>query len=135
VATVTVYESNHLYLGLASLFTLLALLSVLPTFCGYWYLGRQVSMSPIEMVKAFNAPLLRSGDINAEVDQLVKDLGSKNVRYGAELTGFGNVNSIAEAAKMDQKPLLHQYDSPSMRLQMAFSNEVIQSRRVWEFGG
>jgi hypothetical protein len=59
---------------------------------------------------------------------LIKDVGSRNVRCGAVLTGFGNVNSIAEAAKMDQKLLLHQYDSPSMWLQMGSFNEAIEPR-------
>lgn len=41
------------------------------------------------------------------IDQLIEDLGLTNVRYGVILIGFGNVNSIVEAAKTGQKHLLH----------------------------
>jgi len=36
-------------------------------------------MSPIEIAKAFNAPLLRNGDSNAEVKQLIEEWGDIEV--------------------------------------------------------
>ncbi|KAF2213387.1 hypothetical protein CERZMDRAFT_96230 [Cercospora zeae-maydis SCOH1-5] len=44
--------------------------------------GREISMSPIEMAKAFNAPLLADEDSNASVQELVKSAGTKPVQYG-----------------------------------------------------
>ncbi|KAI9822913.1 MAG: hypothetical protein M1832_002938 [Thelocarpon impressellum] len=77
-----VYESNMLFLALATAATALGTLAVLPTFYGYWTLGRTTSLSPIETAKAFNAPLLRSPDSNAEVDELLDRIGGRRVRYG-----------------------------------------------------
>ena len=59
-----------------------------------WTLGRDVSMSPLEVAKAFNAPLLAAEHSNAEVEELVKSVGARRVRYqqvlsNAEAVGGG----------------------------------------------
>jgi len=38
-------------------------------------------MSPIEIVKAFDAPLLNESDGNTAMEELLKILGAKKVRY------------------------------------------------------
>ncbi|KAL8730263.1 MAG: hypothetical protein Q9181_004730 [Wetmoreana brouardii] len=81
--TVPVYQSHYLYLGVAIIFTALAWLATLPMFIGWWHVGRKVSMSPIETAKAFSAPMLQHSDPNANVDELVKEVGERPVRYGA----------------------------------------------------
>ncbi|KAF2642868.1 hypothetical protein P280DRAFT_395933, partial [Massarina eburnea CBS 473.64] len=45
-------------------------------------LGRDVSLSPIEIVKAFAAPMLAESNPNATVKTLLKDIVRKNIRYG-----------------------------------------------------
>lgn len=80
--TVTVYESHFEYLAIAVALTFIAMGIVLATFNGFWLLGRNVTMSPIETAKAFNAPLLAAEHPNAEVRELVKGAGRKPVRYG-----------------------------------------------------
>ncbi|KAL8704462.1 MAG: hypothetical protein Q9201_002378 [Fulgogasparrea decipioides] len=81
--TVPVYQSHYLYLGVAIGFTALAWLATLPMFIGWWHVGRNVSMSPIETAKAFSAPMLQHSDPNANVDELMKEVGERPVRYGA----------------------------------------------------
>ena len=79
-----VYSSHFVYLyGALGLVTLGAL-SVLPTFNGFWHLGRTVTMSPIETAKAFNAPMLSNqpSHSNAKIEQLIKNVGGRRVRYG-----------------------------------------------------
>ncbi|KAJ9612887.1 hypothetical protein H2200_002828 [Cladophialophora chaetospira] len=78
----TIYRTDWLFLGLATFVSLLAIVSVLLTFRGFWNLGRPVSMSPIETAKAFNAPLLANGDPNAPANHLLKQVGLKPVKYG-----------------------------------------------------
>jgi len=78
-----VYESRYLYLGLAVLSRTLALAAVTSIFHGYWHLGRRVTMSPIEIAKAFNAPLLSHEESNASANDLVKSIDARIVRYGA----------------------------------------------------
>lgn len=49
-------------------------------------MGRNMTMSPLEVAKAFNAPLLAAQDSNAEVKELVEKIGSRTVQYGAVST-------------------------------------------------
>jgi hypothetical protein len=129
-ATIAVYQSNYLYLGLASLFTTLAIILVVPTFIGYWHLGRKVSMSPIETAKAFNAPLLRNEDSNAEADHLIENLGHMGVRYGVILTGDGNDGLLTKQG------LSQSYaDISERRLEIAPPEYVVNPQKRWEFGG
>ena len=79
--TTNVYRSHYGFLAGAVALTLVSILVVLATFNGYWRLGRSVSMSPIEIVKAFNASLLAAEDSNAEAKELVKSAGAQAVRY------------------------------------------------------
>lgn len=84
----TVYRSNYIYLGLALLLTLLGVGFVTPIFFGWWHLGRNVSLSPVETAKAFSAPLLRGFDSNGDADTLLKDVGDRTVKYG-EVAALG----------------------------------------------
>jgi hypothetical protein len=128
-ATFAVYQSHYLYLILANVFTVLAIITVLPTFLGYWHLGRKVSMSPIEIAKAFNAPLLKGGNSNADSSQLVKDLGNLAVRYGAVSTGV----EMGDAKATKQGVSASQAELSGWRLQMA--DEVTQPQKGWVFVG
>ncbi|KIX07977.1 uncharacterized protein Z518_02631 [Rhinocladiella mackenziei CBS 650.93] len=78
----TVYHTDYLFLGLATLASVAAIVVVLFTFHGFWRLGRSVSMSPIETAKAFDAPLLRSADSTSAVPDLLKQVGKIPVKYG-----------------------------------------------------
>ncbi|KIY01985.1 uncharacterized protein Z520_02123 [Fonsecaea multimorphosa CBS 102226] len=78
----TVYQTDYLFMALATLASLLGIFSVLCTFHGSWEIGRRVSMSPVETAKAFNAPLLRSSDSNASAETLLKQVGHRPVKYG-----------------------------------------------------
>ncbi|KAH0365385.1 hypothetical protein KCU65_g6098, partial [Aureobasidium melanogenum] len=81
---VIVYDSRYKYLIAATIISLLACCSVLPTFDGYWRLDRPYSLSPIEIAKAFDAPLLRSsgtGTSDLPVDKLVKHVGTTQAQY------------------------------------------------------
>jgi len=79
--TTNVYRSHYEFLAAAVALTLVSVLVVLATFNGFWSLGRSVSMSPIEIVKAFGAPLLAAEDSNAKAKELVESAGGRPVRY------------------------------------------------------
>lgn len=65
----------------------LASLTVALTFHGWWRLGREVSMSPLEIARAFNAPLLQQAEPNATGDDLKKDFGKEKVRFAVREDG------------------------------------------------
>ncbi|KAK5701879.1 hypothetical protein LTR97_004697 [Elasticomyces elasticus] len=79
--TSNVYQSHYAFLAAAVALTVASILVVLATFHGFWELGRVVSMSPVEIVKAFNAPLLAAEDSNADAKELVEAAGTRPVRY------------------------------------------------------
>jgi hypothetical protein len=54
----------------------------MPTFYGWWELGRNVSLSPIEIAKAFNAPIFMNVPSNRDIDAMLKELDGVKVRYG-----------------------------------------------------
>jgi hypothetical protein len=65
-------------------FTCLAILS---TYWGWWRLGREVSMSPLEIARAFGAPLLETADPNATGDDLKRELGTQEIRFAVNAVG------------------------------------------------
>jgi hypothetical protein len=83
ISTQQVYMSDFRWLGAATAITVLGLLLTIPTFRGYWKLGRNVSMSPIELAKAFASPMLAHVDSNADVETMLKTMGDRQIRYGA----------------------------------------------------
>ncbi|KAI9709449.1 MAG: hypothetical protein M1820_003209 [Bogoriella megaspora] len=78
-----VYQSDLRYYLPAVLLTFFAIFCVLCTFRGCSTLGRTASLSPIDIARAFDAPLVRSHDGNAEIEELLDDIGSTKVQYGA----------------------------------------------------
>ena len=64
---------------------ILNVLTIISLFYGYWQLGRSVSMSSIELAKAFGVPLMRGGDYNEEATGLLEIYGQKKVRCGVIL--------------------------------------------------
>ena len=61
-------------------------MAVFPLFYGWWNLGRDVSMSPVEIAKAFKAPHTEGADANASVDKLLRQIGKRKARYGVVAT-------------------------------------------------
>lgn len=68
-------------------------MATVPVFLGWWHLGRNVSMSPIETAKAFGALGLNIKDPHANAQGILEEIGDQEVRYDmasrAMLTGNG----------------------------------------------
>lgn len=84
-----VFRTSYAYLGGALGITVVALLMAAGLFKGYSALGRAVTMSPVEVAKAFDAPLLRGVDSNAVIKGLTAAAGSRMVMYGVGVSGEG----------------------------------------------
>lgn len=80
-----VCESQYLFLGLATGLSLAGVIAVGLTSNGFWAMGRKTSLSPVETAKAFDAPVLRSQDSNATIEMLLRETGSRQVRYGRSI--------------------------------------------------
>jgi hypothetical protein len=90
VTPVEVFNSNMSYFAGAASVQLLAILAILITFWGFWDLGRSSSLSPLEIAKAFDAPLLSDVLSNSSGREIEKIEGERKVRYGAvnEVSGY-----------------------------------------------
>jgi hypothetical protein len=82
----TVYEIQPQWLAWAFALIGLATLAILSTYWGWWHLGRPVSMSPLEIAKAFDAPLMHRTDPNGSFEDHLKVVGDTLVRYGFHAT-------------------------------------------------
>ncbi|PGH15651.1 hypothetical protein AJ79_02245 [Helicocarpus griseus UAMH5409] len=77
-----VFQSRYSYLAGALVVMLLAFLAVSTTYYGWWQLVRNMTLSPIEVARAFNAALLRGTPSNMQVSILLAEVGKTRVRYG-----------------------------------------------------
>lgn len=106
--TIQVYVSNYAFLAAGGAVMLLAVIGVMPLFYGFWDLGRDVTLSPIETAKAFGAPVLDTEGVssNATATAIAKsETGRLLVQYG-EVRGseagdgarlrFGDTGSVRE---------------------------------------
>ena len=80
-STINVFRSEYRYLISSTILTTIFTLLIIPTFIGWWELGRPVSFNPLETAKAFDAPLLQGPGSNAEEAVLVKLIGTRQVRW------------------------------------------------------
>ncbi|KAJ9627625.1 hypothetical protein H2203_002837 [Taxawa tesnikishii (nom. ined.)] len=70
------YETDFGFMWGAFASMLVCVLCVLPTYYGYWQLGRKVTLGPFEIANAFRAPVLETPQgSNVEVDDLLKEVG------------------------------------------------------------
>ncbi|KAL8995845.1 MAG: hypothetical protein Q9169_004497 [Polycauliona sp. 2 TL-2023] len=81
-----VYASSYRFLAIAALVSLLGWFATIPLFLGWWHIGRDVSLSPIETAKAFGAPGLDIDDSNADANAILKEIGNRGARYGVMTT-------------------------------------------------
>ncbi|KAE9377674.1 hypothetical protein N431DRAFT_554030 [Stipitochalara longipes BDJ] len=76
------YQSNHTFLVVGSLVLLVAIAAVSWTLHGWWDLGRNVSLSPLEIAQAFGAEMLNFPNAPTDVQALFRQAGHKSVKYG-----------------------------------------------------
>jgi hypothetical protein len=81
-SNVTVFQSNYSYLVAALLAMMIGFVVVIPTFGGFWEMGRRTSLNPLEVAKAFDASLLREHSSNVPAYHLTRAVRSEKVKYG-----------------------------------------------------
>jgi hypothetical protein len=97
--TELVFQSDYVFLGLALMLIGVSALAVVPLLLKWWRLGRAVSLSPIEVARAFGAPELVAGSgSNSSLSELMKEVGSRKVRYGQVVYGENSGPTAAALA-------------------------------------
>ncbi|CAH0027488.1 unnamed protein product [Clonostachys rhizophaga] len=80
--TTTKYKINMKFFGGTLAITLFSTLAVVILFHGFWRLGRPVSMSPLEIATAFQAPITKGAvSMASDADDIAKQIGRREVRY------------------------------------------------------
>jgi hypothetical protein len=77
-----VYKSDYRYLIASTIITTTFVLLISTMFIGWWEMGRSFTMNPIEIAKAFDAPLMQGPGSNVTSSELVKSMGRREVRFG-----------------------------------------------------
>ncbi|KAL7905872.1 hypothetical protein GGI35DRAFT_459520 [Trichoderma velutinum] len=79
---INVFKSDFRYLIASTVLSFFFVLLITPTFYGWWLLGRNVSLNPIETAKAFDAELLQGPGSNAPQDELIRIVGLRKLKLG-----------------------------------------------------
>ena len=77
------YQTNPTFVVLGIIVSLTSTIAILPLFHGYWNLGRKVSLNPLEIARAFGAPLFDGLDGNVTLSDIEMERGDVGVKYGA----------------------------------------------------
>ena len=91
--TLNYYESSFAFLSIAVALAWLNILVIAPMFWGWWDLGRKVSLDPIEVAEAFDAPVLRKNTGHWDMDGLIKHVGDREVRLKPVQHEVGNTEN------------------------------------------
>ncbi|KAJ4376198.1 hypothetical protein N0V83_001479 [Neocucurbitaria cava] len=77
------YQANPTFVVLGIIASLTSVIAILPLYYGYWELGRKVSLNPLEIARAFGAPLFNGLDGNVTSTDIEMERGGVVVKYGA----------------------------------------------------
>lgn len=78
----TYYYSKFGFAWGAFASTIVVVALILPSYWGYWQLGRKVTLGPLEIANAFEAPAFAQVDRNTgRVDHVLEVVGKQKVKY------------------------------------------------------
>ncbi|KAL8885285.1 MAG: hypothetical protein Q9205_001765 [Flavoplaca limonia] len=98
----TVYVTDRRYLAAAAVISLVSVAAVAATLWGWWELGREVSGSPLEIAKAFGAPLFDSMGSNVPWDKIPKEVAREKIQYGERVERGGRRSSFRDLGRPGQ---------------------------------
>jgi hypothetical protein len=96
----TVYRTHWAYLSVAVVIgSVVGIAGVIPLYAGWWELGRNVSLNPLETAKAFGAPLLAGVNSNADRRLIVQQVGKRRVCYSCAVAAVGGRKCVGPQAR------------------------------------
>lgn len=81
--TMHLYRASPPLVALGIAVSLIGVIAVVPLYWGFWEMGRKVSLNPLELARAFGAPLMDGLDGNTTPDMISVERGGVHVKYGA----------------------------------------------------
>ncbi|KAL1611776.1 hypothetical protein SLS59_000495 [Nothophoma quercina] len=79
------YDTDFNYVAGALVASFVTMLLVFPVYWGFWKLGRKVTLGPLEIANAFNAPVIRPENVKAQhgdFEEVLQEVGKRRVQYG-----------------------------------------------------
>jgi hypothetical protein len=97
------YKTSFAYVGGALAATFITVLFVLPVYWGFWQLGRKVTLGPLEISHAFNAPIIapdKTKNHHGDFDEVLNEVGKRRVQYGQLVGAPPGQMGLAEPHKV-----------------------------------
>ncbi|KAF2484919.1 hypothetical protein BDY17DRAFT_93733 [Neohortaea acidophila] len=94
LGNVSVYHTDYWFFLGAAVLEVICIILILPTYWGWWQLGRTVSFSPFEIAKAFESPLLEEYNSNSGGDDIATAAGQRAIRYGVSTESRGEESRL-----------------------------------------
>jgi hypothetical protein len=104
------YKTSFAYVGGALAATIVTVLLVLPVYWGFWQLGRKVTLGPLEISHAFNAPIIapeKTKNHHGDFDQVLQEVGKRKVRYGQLKGAPPGQMGLAEPERVQMPDVRH----------------------------
>lgn len=86
VRSLTIYEAQWAYAAAATSISIISVFALASLFWGWWELGRDVSLNPLEVALAFNSSLFEMVNSNSRLSQIVRVVGPQKVIYAGEVS-------------------------------------------------
>lgn len=99
------YKTEKRFVAGALVATLLTVLCVLPVYWRFWDLGRKVTLGPLEIAHAFNAPIIapeKRKENHGDFEEIMQEVGKRRVQYGQILDAPQGHMGIAEPSRVAQ---------------------------------
>jgi hypothetical protein len=107
-----VYVSDYGYLGVAMFIHAVAIVAVSITLYGFWQIGHDVSLSPLQTGRALGSSVLAGGEgggSGENLKKLVKEVGMKEVKYGVVSLDRGDGIGIEKLGIAQPHMLVRQF--------------------------
>jgi hypothetical protein len=80
----SIYITDFRYMIAAAVVSFASIVAISATFYGWWQLGRTATLGPLEIAKAFDAPLLAQvgSNVNLSDNRNLGDVGATKIQYG-----------------------------------------------------
>ncbi|KXT16059.1 hypothetical protein AC579_7103 [Pseudocercospora musae] len=97
--TLNVFRTDLRWFAGAAVLEILAIITIFPIFWGWWKLGVKITMSPLEILKAGEAPLLKGANSGSGSRGIVEEMGDVGVRFGLKEDVTGVVDEEGRVRK------------------------------------
>jgi hypothetical protein len=104
------YKTSFAYVGGALAATLITVLLALPVYWGFWQLGRKVTLGPLEISHAFNAPIIapdKTKNHHGDFEEVLNEVGKRKVQYGQLVGAPPGQMGLAEPTRVAMPSARH----------------------------